>query len=722
MLAVALMLLTIVVYLPVWKAGFILDDNDYLTENPSIVGSQGLKEVWTTREARICPLVITSFWVGHALWGLNPTPYHVVNVLLHGLCALLFCRVLLRLGAGRATAWLAAALWTLHPVQVDTVAWISELKNTQSGLFYLLCILFFLKWRHEANSTGIQQPGRRRWYYALSLLFAVMALTSKSSTVVLPVVLGLCVWWIEGRWQWRLLWRLAPFFLFSALACAWSIWEQKTQGGIGGIWALSWTDRIIVPGRALWFYLGKLLWPQPLTLIYPRWELDAASVFSYLPTLAAALAFFLLWQRREGRLRPCFFAFAIFIVVLLPVVGLVDHFFLRYSYVGDHFQYLACMGPLALAASGIVSMERFFKSRHPLLFPGLVAGLLLILGVSTLRHAPVYQNMETLWTDTILKNPRSWLAHNNLGTVMQEKGRMEEAISHFRTSIQLNPEFEASRINLGNALSNTGRLEEAIPSYERGVAINPKFATGYYNYGCAFVRHGRLEEAIVQFQKALEIFPGHKLARNNLASALLDLGRPAEAVPHCQKIVDDSPDNPKSRTTLGNALAQSGQAEQAVVQYQKVLEIDPTYPDAQNNIGVVLLGLGRLDDALYAWKSILTADPDSLVAARAVAWLLATCPDERYRDGVKALELALRADRFSGGRSAPVAQALAAAYAETGQHASAEVAAERALILARTQGDARLAEQLPEQIGSYRLRKPWRDPGLKAASVSRDQP
>ncbi|MCE9518042.1 MAG: hypothetical protein K8R87_00500, partial [Verrucomicrobia bacterium] len=184
MLALALMLVTVVTYLPVWNAGFILDDDSYLTANPSIIGPQGLKEVWTTREARICPLVITTLWAGHAIWGLNPTPYHVLNVILHGLCALLFCRVLLRLGMSRVAAWLAAALWALHPVQVDTVAWISELKNTQSCLFYLLCVLFFVKWRQETTSVGVQQAGRSHWHYALSLLCAALALASKSSTVV----------------------------------------------------------------------------------------------------------------------------------------------------------------------------------------------------------------------------------------------------------------------------------------------------------------------------------------------------------------------------------------------------------------------------------------------------------------------------------------------------------------------------------------------------------
>ncbi len=207
--ALVLLAAVFLAYTPVWRAGFIWDDDMHVTANPVIVGPLGLKEIWTTNHARICPLALTTFWFEHALWGLAPLPYHLVNVLVHGLGAVVLWRVLRQLQI--PGAWFGAALWALHPVQVETVAWITELKNTQSCLFYLLSILFFVKWLRAGKTGG-------NWPYALTLLFAAMAMASKSSTVILPLVLCLCAWWVEGRWQWRRLIAIAPIFLMSVAA------------------------------------------------------------------------------------------------------------------------------------------------------------------------------------------------------------------------------------------------------------------------------------------------------------------------------------------------------------------------------------------------------------------------------------------------------------------------------------------------------------------------
>jgi protein O-mannosyl-transferase len=215
LLGLMLILFVILAYTPVWKAGFVWDDEPILTANPCIIGPLGLKEIWTTPGADICPLTLSTFWAEHALWGLNPLPYHLVNVLMHGLSAVLLWRVLrsLRLPG----AWLGAALWAIHPVGVESVAWITEMKNTESGLFFLLSILFFVRWLRAKNLGG--RTGGR-WSYALSLLFAALAMAAKSSTVILPVVLCLCAWWIEGRWHWRNVARTVPIFLMAIAAGA----------------------------------------------------------------------------------------------------------------------------------------------------------------------------------------------------------------------------------------------------------------------------------------------------------------------------------------------------------------------------------------------------------------------------------------------------------------------------------------------------------------------
>jgi hypothetical protein len=317
-----LILLVILVYTPVWRAGFIWDDDGHLTANHCIVGPLGLREIWTTGAADICPLTLTTFWVEHALWGLNPFPYHLVNVLMQGLSAVLLWLVLRDLRV--QGAWLGAALWAIHPVGVESVAWISEMKNTESGLFFLLSILFFVRWLRAKELDGRTGGG---WNYALVLLFAALAMAAKSSTVILPVVLCLCAWWMEGRWHWRNLARVIPIFLIAVAASALSIWTQGLKLVIlaDPRWDRNWPERLATAGDAVWFYLGKLLWPHPLITVYPRWQIDAGQWVSYLPFLALIVISSILWLKREPWSRACFFAFACFMAALLPVLGLIDN-------------------------------------------------------------------------------------------------------------------------------------------------------------------------------------------------------------------------------------------------------------------------------------------------------------------------------------------------------------------------------------------------------------
>ena len=365
-----LVLAVIVVYTPVWWAGFIWDDESHVWANRCVIGPLGLKEIWTTNAAEQFPLVLTTFWLEHALWGLAPLPYHLVNVLLHGSCAVLLWRVLLRLRV--PGAWLGAALWALHPVQVESVAWITETKNTESGLFFLLSIFFFLRLLRLEDMAEKKVAGRD---YGLTLLFAALAMASKSSTVILPLILLLCGWWMEGRWQWRNLARVAPIFVMSLVAAALTMWTVELQKDYSDHqWDRTWPERLVTAGSAVWFYLGKLLWPHPLVTVYPRWQPDAGQWVSYLPLLAVIVVFLILWIKRETWARPWFFAFAYFLAALLPVLGLVDHFILRYSLVFDHFQYLASMGPLALAGAGVARLADFAVPARPYLRTILAGG------------------------------------------------------------------------------------------------------------------------------------------------------------------------------------------------------------------------------------------------------------------------------------------------------------------------------------------------------------
>jgi protein O-mannosyl-transferase len=245
---------TIIAYLPALRGGFIWDDDDHLTNNPCVVGPLGFKEIWTSYATRICPLVISCFRVQYSLWGLDPLPYHLFTILMHACAAIVLWRVLLRLQV--PGAWFGAALWALHPVQVESVAWITELKNTQSGFFYMLTGLFFVRARLAAQAQDAPRTRKNDW---AALGFAVLAMASKSSTVVLPLVLGLFAWWIERGWRWRTVLRLAPYFALSAMSSALSLWTQGAQGLAGPDWARSWPERIVTAGQVVWFYQGKLL-------------------------------------------------------------------------------------------------------------------------------------------------------------------------------------------------------------------------------------------------------------------------------------------------------------------------------------------------------------------------------------------------------------------------------------------------------------------------------
>jgi tetratricopeptide (TPR) repeat protein len=598
-----LVLLVVLAYIPVWKAGFVFDDRTILTANPCIVDPMGFEEIWTTKAADICPLTLTTFWAEHALWGFNPLPYHLVNVLLHGLSAVVLWRVLRRLHV--PGAWLGVALWAIHPVAVESVAWIAEMKNTESGLFFLLSILFFVRW-FRAKELG----GATGSNYALTLLFAALAMAAKSSTVILPVVLCLCTWWMEGRLHWRYVARTVPIFLMTIAASALSIWTQGLQLATvtDPQWTQTWPQRLAIAGDAVWFYLGKLLLPYPLITIYPRWQIDAAQWVSYLPLTAMIGIFVLFWFKRKTWARPWFFAFVYFAVALLPGLGLIDNFIFRYSFVFDHFQYLASMGPLALAGAGLVRFSNLVLQEKALLQSSLGAGLLLILGVASWQRILVYKSEETLWTDTLSKNPNCWVAHFNLGNALH--GQVDDAVAQYEKALEINPNFPDAQNNLGLALFQKGQVDEAIARYQKAVEINPHYTEAYSNLGLALFDKGQLDEAITQYQKALEITPKYVAARYNLGLALFQKGQLDEAITHFQKALDIQPDYAAAHNNLGNVLFQKGQLDEAIEQFKKAVEIDPE-AETRFNLGNALLQKGQLDEAIEQFVKALDMNPNS---------------------------------------------------------------------------------------------------------------
>ena len=610
LLGLMLILFVLLAYTPVWKAGFVWDDEPILTANPCIVGPLGLKEIWTTSGADICPLTLSTFWVEHALWGLNPLPYHLVNVLMQGFSAVLLWRVLRSLRV--QGAWLGAALWGLHPVVVESVAWITEMKNTESGLFFLLSIFFFVRSLRTKDLGGQARVG---WSYALSLLLAALAMATKSSTVILPVVLCLCAWWIESRWHWRTLARTVSIFPMAIAASTLSIWTQGLQ--LATVthpqWARTWPERLATAGDAVWFYLGKLLWPHPLSTNYPRWQIDAGQWVSYLPLLALIVMLSILWLRRRSAgagSRACFFAFAYFIVALLPILGLIDTYIFQYSLVFDHFQYLASIGPLALTGTALVRLSDFMLPKRPWLQSTLCAGLLLIVGMASWQRTWAYESEGVLWTDTLAENPASWMAHNNLGNALLQKGRVDDAMAHYQKVLEIYPNYAKGHSNLGIALVQKGHLDMAIAQFQKALEISPNYPETHYNLGNALFQKGQVDDAVAEFQKAVGINPNYAQAHYDLGNAFIQKGWLDDAVVHYQKALEINPDYPEAHNNLGNVLVQKGQLDEAVTQFQKAVEIKPNYPEAHSNLGNALVQKGQLQGAVAHYQKALGINPN----------------------------------------------------------------------------------------------------------------
>lgn len=505
----------VILYSPACQSGFTWDDDEHLTQNPCIIGPQSIVDIWTTRAARICPLVLSTFWLEHQMWGLSPMPYHVVNVLMHAGAALLLWRVLLALRV--PGAWLGALLWAVHPVQVETVAWVTEMKNTQSGLFFMAAVLFYLR--------TLRGESRKRLDYPLSLLFGFLGMASKTSVVVLPAVLGLCAWYVEGRVSRRRLAELIPYVLMALAASALALWTQDIEGANDPLWQRSLPERLVTAGAVVWFYLGKLAWPHPLVFVYPKWQVDAASVLWWLPLIGLLMLLGTLIRRRG-----ILFAMLYFLIALGPVMGLLDHYFLRYSFVGDHFQYLASIGPLALLGAVCSKLPRWV--------PAMVLAAFCFISWTQQR---LYRDPEVLWTHTLQHHPTCWLACNNLGILRYQAGKVDEAVKLWETALTSDPRSARTLTNLGYTLQQKGHLQEALSHYEKAIECDASFGGARYNYGTALLANGRVAEGLAQLEKAAEISPRDPNVHLNLGNARLLSKDPAGAIQALEQAMQLAP-------------------------------------------------------------------------------------------------------------------------------------------------------------------------------------
>jgi tetratricopeptide (TPR) repeat protein len=575
-----IILIATLAYFPALHAGFIWDDDRYLTNNPLLTAPGGLRRIWFSLESpsQYFPLVYTSFRFERALWGLDPFPYHLVNLILHIANALLLWRLLARLAI--PGAWLAAGIFALHPVQVESVAWITERKNLLMGFFFLLTLL---AWAAFVNN----QTARRWRFYWLALLLYALALFSKSTACTLPAALFLILWLQKKPIDRDRVIQVVPFAslgLLMGLVAIW--WERYHQGTTGTQFDLSLPKRLLVASHAIWFYAGKLIWPSKLTFIYPRWNIVPTDPFAYGWLVAALGVCAAIYFARRYVGRSLEVAIAFYAVTLSPLLGFIMLYTFRYTFVADHYQYVASIGLIALAAAGLTKLSLKWRiGWHTEIASA--ALLFLVLGGLTWRQTHVYQNPEALWSDTVAKNPICWMAHNNLGTEFFRKGQTDKAMIHFQKALEIKPDYVEALNNLGNV----------------------------------FLRQGLLDEAIVQYNKALEIAPDYASAHTNLGNAFLDKGEVSESIEHYLKALQFRPDLAEAHHNLGVARAHQGKTEEAVRHYQKALEIKPSYPEAHYDLALALVLLGRRDEAAAHLTEALRIKPDYTEAKRELQML-----------------------------------------------------------------------------------------------------
>ncbi len=617
---------TLVAYLPALHGGMLWDDRSHVT-GPDLQSLHGLWRIWFDLGAtqQYYPLLHTAFWLEHRIWGDAVLGYHLVNVALHALAACLVVRIVRRLRLPGAV--LAGFVFALHPVCVEAVAWISEQKSTLSGVFYLAAALTYLHFDQT----------RRKSRYFLALGLFLLALMSKTVTATLPAALLVVFWWQRGHvGRKRDVLPLVPWFAAGASAGLFTAWVEKNPqliGAQGAHYALSLLQRLLLAGRVPWFYACKVLWPSNLMFVYPRWTIDPGEWWQYLFPLglaALAVAFGLLARRNRGPLA----GFLIFAGTLFPVLGFLNVYPFRYSYVADHFQYLAALGIVVPVASGLTVLARRISPGRigAIALPAL---LLTALGAATWQQSGIYRDYETLFRETLARNPNSAFLHNNLGVeLMLMPGRVPEAQTQFQAAVRLEPDAADYHDNLGLALASMpGRLPDAIAEYQTALRIDPGFQAAHLNLGLAWMSMpGHQQDAIAEYRKAIAEYRKTQGSAPNFWEPHLNLGiayaqipgRQTDAIAEFQAALRIKPDSELAHFQLGNTFQTMGRLEEAIAEYRAALQIKPDATDARYELAYALAQIpGRVPEAIAECQELLRISPNDGPGQELMASLLA---------------------------------------------------------------------------------------------------
>jgi tetratricopeptide (TPR) repeat protein len=711
------------------RSGFVnFDDGLYVYGNAHVLHGLSPREiVWAFTRLHAgywIPLTWISFMLDSQLYGPGPGGYHFSNVLLHAATTILLFLVLRQMTGRSWPSALVAALFAVHPLHVESVAWVTERKDLLSGLFFLLALWAYLGY--------VRRPAVRGQYAAV-VIFFLLSLLAKPMLVTLPLVLLLLDYWPLGRMTdsacrpiaphcngeavvgeanslpapvrrfpffWPLVIEKLPLFLVAAVFCLLTAGTEGKAAGARESFHFSWqVGNALVSYVA---YLGQLFYPLGLAVFYPHpggdlpvWKVAGAAV-ALACISAAALSS---WRRCPYLLMGWLW----YLVTLLPVIGLMQ---VGGHAMADRFTYVTQIGLYIALVWGMADVLCCRPYRGWLGGSASALVLAVLMGCAW-RQASFWSDTETLFVHTAACTPRNFVAYHGLGRLWAERGKFDVAMSYYRKSLESKPDNAAAYDGMGLALVARGQPGEAIAWYRKALEIEPDDPTLHDDLGSALAACGRFEEAVEQHRKALWLDPQDPTAHYNLANALAALGKLDEAIERYQTALQSQPDNVQAYNNLGIALASRGRLDEAVVQFEQGLKIKPQDVGLHSNLANALSALGRHAEALLHYQTALKIQPNQVDTQKNLAWLRATCPEASLRNGAEALELAQRANRLCGGKRPDVLDCLAAAYAAVGWFPEALVTSRQALELARQQHAHALAAALQARIALYEAGKPF---------------
>ena len=653
-----------------WQAiggGFIWDDDAHVTKE-ALRSLDGLWAIWFKLGAtqQYYPLVHSFFWFEHALWGDNASYYHITNILLHALACFILVAVLKRLSI--PGAWVAGFIFALHPVHVESVAWITEEKNTISAIFYLATALFYFKYDED----------RKPKTYATALGFFVLALLSKTVTATLPAAFLVVFWWKRGRLSFKQdVLPLIPWFVLGAAGGYFTAWVERVFIGAQGAdyqsaVILTPFTRVLLAGHVIWFYLGKLIWPAHLIFIYQHWSISASDPWDYVYTIGVFALLIVLvrfalkpWNGRapDTFSRAPLAGFLLFCGTLFPVLGFANVYPFMFSYVADHFQYLASLGIIVPVAAGLTLWVNQLSVENKGMSAAIGGVLLALMGFLSWMQCSMYADAETLYRTTIKRNPSCWMAHNNLGAILLNQGKVSEAQAQFEEALKIRPAYpdaqsnecsvlirtgryqealehgiEALKLresaenenNCAIALADLGRTSEAINHYLIALKIRPNYIEVLNNLGNAYLGLGKRQEALSCYQTALKYAPNFPDAYNNIGLTLIGAGNVAGAIQSYEKAVSLNPNISAFHGNLGLAYSKAGRNAEAITQFQMSLQLNPNAPDVWFYMGNALVALGKYTEAEQPFLNAIKLNPSYVAAennAAAVYFKLGRIPE-----------------------------------------------------------------------------------------------